>query len=118
LARWRGKRASQFYYDSQLIQDFKDILKYMLMRKNTITGILYKDDPTVLAWQLGNELGGWGGPSPPASWTIEMASFIKSIAPNNLVMDGSFGALDAKANNRYTLGALGHPSVDIFSNHY
>jgi endo-1,4-beta-mannosidase len=88
------------------------------MRRNTVTGILYKDDPTILAWQTGNELGGWAGPSPPAAWTIEMANFIKSIAPSNLVMDGSFGALNARGNNRFTEGALRHPNVDIFSNHY
>ena len=118
MARWRGKRASQFFTDPQLIQDFKDVLKFMLLRKNTINGIVYKDDVTILAWQTGNELGGWGGPSPPASWTIEMANYIKGIAPDNLVADGSFGALNARGEDRFRAEALRHPNVDMFSNHY
>lgn len=76
----------------------------------------YKDDPTILAWELGNELGGWGGPSPPGAWTVRMATFIKAVAPKTLVMDGSFGGLSSF--NRYAPEALQSGAVDMFSNHY
>ena len=32
-----------------------------LNRRNTVNGILYKDDPAILAWQLGNEFGSYAG---------------------------------------------------------
>ncbi|MBA0620723.1 hypothetical protein Godav_006409, partial [Gossypium davidsonii] len=31
------------------------ILQAVLTRNNTITGVLYKDDPTIFAWELINE---------------------------------------------------------------
>ncbi|KAI8894321.1 glycoside hydrolase superfamily [Globomyces pollinis-pini] len=107
---------SQFFNNSILIEDFKNLIRYTLNRINTVNGIRYGDDPTMLAWQLGNELGGWDGPAPPASWSIEMATLIKQLAPKTLVMDGTQGGLDAP--NRYPIAALQHPSIDIFSNHY
>lgn len=32
----------------------------MLTRKNSITGTLYLDDPTILAWELANEIANFG----------------------------------------------------------
>ena len=34
---------------------FKYYVKAILMRRNSITGVLYKDDPTIMAWDLANE---------------------------------------------------------------
>lgn len=34
---------------------FKDYVKAILTRRNSITGVLYKDDPTIMAWDLANE---------------------------------------------------------------
>ena len=31
-------------------------MSYLLNRRNTITGVRYGDDPTVLAWETGNEM--------------------------------------------------------------
>ncbi|KAL2916035.1 hypothetical protein HK105_204459 [Polyrhizophydium stewartii] len=116
LAKQRGKDGSVFFTDAQLRQDFKNIISFVLRRVNTVNGVRYGNDPTILAWQLGNELGGWDGPAPPGSWTVEMAQFIKSLAPKTLVMDGTMGGLDA--TKRYTSAALRSKYVDVFSNHY
>ncbi|KAI8908481.1 glycoside hydrolase superfamily [Gorgonomyces haynaldii] len=115
ICQFRGKKPSQFYTDSQLKSDFKSIISYILNRKNTVSGVRYGDDP-VLMWQLGNELGTWQDPVPPAQWTIEMAQYIKSLAPKQLVADGTLGGLDAP--NRFEKLALQDGSVDIFSCHY
>jgi hypothetical protein len=116
LCLFRGIPPSQFYTDETMKADFRNIITFVLNRVNTINGIRYGDDPTILAWQLGNELGGWEGPAPPAAWTIEMATCIKQLAKNTLVMDGTMGGLDAP--NRYPDKVLQSSVIDIFSNHY
>ena len=34
---------------------FKTYVKTIVNRRNTITGVLYRDDPTIMAWDLANE---------------------------------------------------------------
>ncbi|KAH9248013.1 hypothetical protein BASA81_014351 [Batrachochytrium salamandrivorans] len=71
----RGKKPEEFFTDAQLIQDFKDLLTFILNRRNTVNGVRYGDDSSILGWQTGNELGSWEGQPPPAAWTIEIAQF-------------------------------------------
>lgn len=68
-------------------------IKQMLTRKNPYTGLAYGRDPTIMAWETGNELGGYIGAEgyPPAAWTTSIALYIKSLAPNQLTIDGSNG---------------------------
>ena len=72
----------------------------LLTHVNQYTGVAYKDDPTIMAWETGNELGGWmlNGGAPPAAWTLEIAAYIKSLAPNQLVSDGTDGLQDESGN--------------------
>ena len=62
-----------------------------------------KDDPTILAWETGNEL------QAPTSWTQTISTYIKSIDLNHLVIDGREGI------DRY---AASLTNVDILSDHY
>ncbi|CEQ41442.1 SPOSA6832_03175 [Sporobolomyces salmonicolor] len=107
---WAGldtSDASQFYYSSDVVQIFKDYIAVLLNHTNVYT-----------AWETGNELGGYmlGGGAPPASWTKDIASYIKSLAPNHLVVDGSDGLVD-------TTGALASTGlsvspVDLVTDHF
>lgn len=56
----------------------------------------YKNDPTIMAWETGNELGAYmlGAGAPPAVWTNNIGNYIKGIAPNQLVADGTDGLVD------------------------
>lgn len=103
FAAFRGKTQNQFYTDTELKEDYKHLVNYVLNRTNTYTGIKYKDDKAVLAWETGNEL------YPTDEWTQEMSAYIKSLDANHLVMDGSYGIRTA---------SLDDPNVDIVSNHY
>ncbi|KAJ1334320.1 hypothetical protein BSLG_008155 [Batrachochytrium salamandrivorans] len=116
FTRFRGKQPEEFFTDAQLIQDFKDLLKFMLNRRNTVNGIRYGDDQSILGWQTGNELGGWEGKPPPAAWTIEIAQFIKSLAPRTMVIDGTMGGHNLKG--RVPREVLQTPFVDVISNNY
>ncbi len=81
-AAHRGKKRAEFYTDPQLKDDYKSTLRYVLMRTNTITGVPYREDKAILAWQFGNEMH-----SAPDVWITEMAAYIKSLDPNHLVAE-------------------------------
>lgn len=83
-AAWRGKERAAFYTDAQIKQDYKDTLRYVVNRRNTVTGRLYRDDKAILAWQFGNEMR-----NAPLEWETEMADYLKSLDPNHLVMAGN-----------------------------
>jgi len=100
---WRKLDESRFYTDATVIADFKNYIRELLTHSNQYTGVVYSEDPTVLAWETGNEI------SPPASWTQQIADYIKSIDKNHLVMDGRYGV----DQNAVTI-----PSVDLYSDHF
>jgi hypothetical protein len=100
---WRGLPKDDFYTNRQVIADFKAYVAIILNRVNTYTGVAYKDDPTIMAWETGNEL------RPPTKWTGEIADFVKGIAPRQLVADGNV-TIDS--------AALSILSVDMYSLHF
>jgi mannan endo-1,4-beta-mannosidase len=52
----------EFFTNCMVKQDFKNYINMLLNRVNSYTGVRYKEDPTVLCWELGNEL--WAPPLP------------------------------------------------------
>ncbi|SGY28630.1 BQ5605_C050g12466 [Microbotryum silenes-dioicae] len=79
--------------------------------------VQYKNEPTILAWETGNELGAYFGREgyPPQAWTGKAAGLIKGLAPNTLVIDGTDGLWN------YTTGAIPQggklSTVDIVTDH-
>jgi len=111
-----GKPKGSFWTDEDVKADFRAFLDYVLNRRNTVNGILYKDDPAILAWQLGNEFTSYYGDRGLdasvwlpriTSWSLEMAAYIKKVDPNHLVMEG--GGDRGKF--------LESPSIDVISTH-
>ena len=81
-----------FYTIPEVQRHFEDFIVYMLNRKNTVNGILYKEDSTVMAWQLSNEprvkdCGIY------QNWINKTSVLIKSVAPNHLVSLGNEGTI-------------------------
>ena len=68
-AAHRGKPRAEFYTDPQLKEDYQATVRYVLTRTNTITGVPYREDKAILAWQFGNEMHG-----APTPWLAEMAA--------------------------------------------
>ncbi len=117
FAALAGKPPGAFWTDEEVKADFRDLLLYIVNRKNTVNGKLYKDDPAILAWQLGNEFGSYPGDrnlkydewTPRMlAWSLEMAAYIKTIDRNHLIMEAD-GA-DRKA-------FLADTNIDIISDH-
>jgi len=62
-----------FWTDTTKKGKFKEFITWLLNRTNTITGVQYKNDPTIMAWELGNEID-----KANDTWITEMAAHIKS----------------------------------------
>ncbi|WVZ06541.1 hypothetical protein V8G54_019887 [Vigna mungo] len=94
-AKQRGQNVStedDFFSNSMTKQFYKNHVKTVLTRKNTVTGLLYKDDPTIFSWELMNEprsldLSG----KQVQDWVKEMAAYVKSIDNNHLLQVGLEG---------------------------
>jgi len=100
--RWRGGQYhDQFYTDPVIRQWYKDWIAHVLNRTNSYTGVKYKDDPTIMTWELGNEprcLSAGAYPRSPncttqtlITWADEMSTYIKSVDPKHLVSVGDEG---------------------------
>lgn len=71
------------YYTTPAVKEgFRDLLKTFVNRKNHYTGVTYKDDKAILAWEFGNEV-----PNSKGAWIGEMAAYMKSLDPNHLIAD-------------------------------
>jgi hypothetical protein len=97
--------ASAFYSNPAAIAAFEKYISVLLNHVNSYTGVANKLNPAIMAWETGNELPyGTGGAAQFTQWTSVISSYIKSIAPSQLVMDGSL-TIDR--------GDLTLPTVDI-----
>jgi len=104
-AAFRGKKEVEFWTDPQLISDLKETIRFLINRKNTYTGVLYKDDKAILGWETGNEI------MAPFSWTRIVASYIKSLDKKHLVIYGT--------NERFlTDEALNDTCLDVLTTHH
>jgi len=93
-----------FFTDRKANRTFRQYLKTILSRRNTINGRLYKEDPTIMAWQLCNEPRGYDQPEVYQAWVHRTARFIKQRDRNHLV---SIGAEGNTGNDRAGIDLLG-----------
>ncbi|MCC5578508.1 cellulase family glycosylhydrolase [Microtetraspora sp. AC03309] len=100
--RWAGgDHHDDFYTDPVIKGWYKDWISHLLNRVNPLTGIAYKDDPTVMAWELANEprcKGSGNYPTSPScatstltAWADEMSRHVKSVDSRHLVSVGDEG---------------------------
>ncbi|XP_058079489.1 mannan endo-1,4-beta-mannosidase 5-like [Magnolia sinica] len=85
-----------FYTNPVVKNYYKNHVKRVLTRFNTITRTLYKDDPTIMAWELMNEPRcqvDYSGRT-VHEWVEEMAKYTKSLDRKHLLeigMEGFYG---------------------------
>ena len=99
------KVGDDFHTDPSVQADFQDYIRRFVTRVNTCDGLLYRDDPTIFAWELINE-GRYTGndnalgddhPGTLASsrvvamtrWYAATSAFLKGLDPHHLVGTGS-----------------------------
>ncbi|KAK9817202.1 hypothetical protein WJX72_011021 [[Myrmecia] bisecta] len=91
-----GSNTDKFYTSDKCKTMFRQHISNVLNRRNTYNNRLYKDDPTIMAWDTANEprcQNQNSGSCHPdiTQWVIEMAAYIKSVDPNHLVTTGGEG---------------------------
>jgi mannan endo-1,4-beta-mannosidase len=92
--RWRGIpvpgcsliNMAPFWTDQTVIGDVKAHIRALLDHVNVYTGVAYKDDPTILGWDL---LNGGGSPTP---WTRQIVEHVRSIDSRHLILSGPVNA--------------------------
>jgi|GEM_PF-250424 len=102
---WLGdSEQQQFYSDPRVVAAYKNHIQAVLNHINTITGIAYKDDPTILAWENCNlcsveshidKSGKFQSDvdrqelRAAVAWVGEIGRFIKSIDSKHFYLDNS-----------------------------
>jgi mannan endo-1,4-beta-mannosidase len=94
------RRGSLFFAHPQTKAVYRQWVAHVLGRVNGITGVRYRDDPTIFAWDLMNEpeidadARDAAGAPLAQSWLSEMAALVRSLDPNHLVTSGDEGFFD------------------------
>jgi len=99
IRKYEVERHALFFSDADAKAMYKNNAKYILNRVNTVNGRAYKDDPTIIAWNLINEprCETWlkpandNCPQRMQAWLEEMAAFVRSQDANHMITVGSEG---------------------------
>jgi mannan endo-1,4-beta-mannosidase len=95
--RWSGQwrddvygAADRFYSDARARAAYRAHVERLLHRANQVTGVPYRDDPTILAWELMNEstVSTPAGVKARQAWVTEMAGLIHATDHHHLVTPG------------------------------
>lgn len=118
------KTSGRFYTNEAANELFHNFFQLLIYRKNTINGRLYKDDPTIMAWQLANE----PRPYPEdqdrprhlrefITWVDKTAAYIKSLDSRHLVTTGNEGLAGSLQSDSCYIQAHRSPSIDYLTMH-
>jgi mannan endo-1,4-beta-mannosidase len=102
--------ASRFYLCKECQVWFREHIEMLVDRTNAYTGLKYREDPAIFAWELANEPRRY-----PQSWIDETASFINSLDPNHMITTGSEGAPPG-AGQDFVITHIG-PDIDYATVH-
>lgn len=86
------ERAMAFYTNEETRRLYREHVRRIVARRNSITGVMYRDDPTIFGYELMNEAqaptGRW---AERRAWMAEMSAFVKSLDPDHLIAPGTWG---------------------------
>src|ERR1051326_770663 len=85
-------KAMLFYSNQTAQRLYRQQIEKVVMRRNTISGVTYRDDPTIFGYELMNEAqcltGRW---AERRLWISEMSEYLKSLDPDHAVAPGDWG---------------------------
>ena len=99
-----NEKAMQFYTNETARQLYREHIEKIATRRNSITGILYRDDSSIFGYELINEAqcltGRW---AERRQWLAEMSAFLKSLDPDHLIAPGDWGYRSAAERREWLL---------------
>ncbi|GAA5830082.1 hypothetical protein JCM11251_006867 [Rhodosporidiobolus azoricus] len=106
-----------FPLPTSCLRRFPEYITAFMTRVNRYTGVPYSRDPTILAWETGNELGGYINAEmwPPASWTNYVIGYIRKYDSSHLIIDGTGGFWNYSTNA--VPDGLNIAGVDMMTDH-
>jgi hypothetical protein len=106
-----------FVADPAIRAQYLAHVRRVVGRTSSVTGERYRDDPTILAWELVNEID-----APPRArealvdWTREIAREVHALDPNHLVGAGHIGYV-TRAQRQTWLAVHRLPEIDYADAH-
>lgn len=112
-----NEKAFLFYTNPETRRLYREHVEKLATRRNTVTGVNYRDDPAIFAWELMNEsqviTGRW---AERRAWFAEMSTYLKSLDPNHMVTPGAWGYRSA-SERREWLADHALPTIDFCDVH-
>ncbi len=116
--------SARFYNTPAAVELYRGFITSLINRRNTVNGRIYRDDPTIMTWELANE------PRPCADdssaekdvpifcdWVDSTAQFIHAQDPNHLVCTGSEGIWGCLQKPEVFIAAHKSPAIDYVTVH-
>ncbi|WP_165953081.1 glycoside hydrolase 5 family protein [Pedobacter changchengzhani] len=117
------KHSATFYTNEKAQALYRKYINMIINRKNIYTNKIYKNDPTVMTWQLANEPRPSTAGDPVESmkifskWVDDVAGYIHSLAPNQLVSTGGEGSQGNLNKLDYALQSQSSKHIDYMTFH-
>jgi mannan endo-1,4-beta-mannosidase len=112
-----NEKAMLFYTNESARRLYREHVERVVTRRNSITGMMYREDPTIFGYELINEpqclTGRW---EERRAWIAEMSSYLKSLDANHPVAPGDWGYRSA-AERREWLADHALSSIDYCDVH-
>ncbi len=112
-----------FYSNAEANIKFRNYITMIINRTNKFTNVRYKDDPTIMSWELANEPRGGEGEYGKDNieyfyqWIDETASFIHKLDSNHLVTPGSEGMMGTAWQQDFFINAFKSDNIDYIVFH-
>jgi mannan endo-1,4-beta-mannosidase len=122
---WNGfmQMSASFYRLEEAQALYRNYLSAVVNRRNSYTGVYYRDDPVIMSWELANE------PRPGSNkegrkyfqffkdWIAGTAGYIQSLDSNHLVTTGSEGSWGTLNDNELFMDSHATPHIDYLTFH-
>jgi mannan endo-1,4-beta-mannosidase len=114
---------ARFYTNERAQAEYRQVIAKVVNRVNSVTNKPYRDDATILSWQLANEPRPGNSKSTPAEkltyikWIGDTAHYIRTLDRNHMVSTGSEGLAGSAQDGQLYLDAHRTPDIAYLTFH-
>ncbi|MBP5340546.1 MAG: cellulase family glycosylhydrolase [Prevotella sp.] len=110
---------SQYATNEKAHELFYQYVRDIISRTNSYTNVDYKDDPTIMSWQIGNEPRAFSeeAKEPFAKWLSKASALIRSLDKRHLISIGSEGIWGCEMDAGLYEQICADPNIDYMNAH-